>query len=196
MIVRRLLAGVLLASIAVPALAAAPHGQRQKADPLPVVVGMGTRVFARADGQTVAQASASPTPAASGSPAPGDSPVPAPAGSGMPAPRASASPAAANPAPGTAEAARVEFISWQDRRITYSHYISEAREAFPPLTVATISLQRLKPLGMLKSFTQVAGGPSHGVYQFRAVCENGTIDMVISWNDSGKIQFIAFRTPT
>jgi hypothetical protein len=187
MIVRRLLAGVLLASIAVPALAAAPHGHRQKAEPVPVIVGMGTRVFSRADGESVAQASPGPpaSPAASASPAPGGSPPPA--GSSAPA---------ASPTPASLGAARAEYEAWMNGKIDRSHYTAEANTGLTDAVVAQVS-GGLKPAGAVQDITQTQRSePQPGVtrYVYRVrTASNVVVEMLLAVDASGKYAGIFFR---
>jgi len=123
-----------------------------------------------------------------------------------PSPGPTASPAApaASPAPATSPAppadpllhakARAEFDAWATGKIDLSHYIPDAAPIFTPEFVAQLSNQYLKPLGAVKTFTQVRVVTMQGarVIVYRAVCEKGSIDQAISWNDAGTIQYIRF----
>jgi hypothetical protein len=114
-----------------------------------------------------------------------------------PAPIPSASPAA--PAPPAATdtllpKARAEFDAWQSGKIDLSRYVAEAAAIFTPDFVTKLSDQYLKPLGAVKSFTQLRSETVQGatLYFYRAVCDKGSIDQAISWNDAGKVQYIRF----
>jgi hypothetical protein len=93
--------------------------------------------------------------------------------------------------------ARAEFAAWQDGKIDLDRYLPASRGQFGPTTVTDISTQVLKPLGTLTSFTQIRRTTYHGMslYVFRAVCANGAVDQMISWDDAGRIVFVLFRRP-
>jgi hypothetical protein len=182
--VRRFVAGVLLAGLAVPLVGAAPRdGQRAKTGPQSAPRGMGTRVFARVDGPEIGQA-VSPLPSASAS-------VPA---SASPAPAISP---ASSPSPELAAKARAEFVAWQSAKIDSTRYIPEAKTQFTPTFVNDISSKYLKPLGTLQSITQIQKTTAQAaqIYVYRVVCDKGTMNMAISWNDAGLVQFIRFVPP-
>lgn len=153
---------------------------------------MGVRVFVRADATGAlaqstappASPSASPSASASGSPAPAGSTAPA-AG---PAPTAS---------PELTAKARAEFVAWQSGKIDQSRYIPEAKARFTPEFVADVAAKYLKPIGTLSAFTQIQKTTYQGsdIYVYRAAGDKSTINMVVSWNPSGLIQFIRFVPP-
>ena len=132
-----------------------------------------------------------PSPSPSGSAAPASptvspGPVTSPAPGGSPA-------AVASPDPLLAKA-RGEFDAWQSGKIDLSRYIPEAAAQFTPDLVSQLSTQFLKPLGAVKTFTQLRVVTVQGavVHVYRVVAEKGSIDEAISWDDAGKIQFIRY----
>ena len=90
--------------------------------------------------------------------------------------------------------ARGEFDAWQSGKIDLSRYIPEAAAQFTPDLVSQLSTQFLKPLGAVKTFTQLRVVTVQGavVHVYRVVAEKGSIDEAISWDDAGKIQFIRY----
>lgn len=151
------------------------------------IVVMGATVNAAA--QTAP--SRAPQPSAAPSPAPRPSVVPSPA----PVPASSPAPAAS--ADANLAKARGEFEAWQNGKIDLARYIPEAAAQFTDATVKSISDQALKPLGAVKTITQirVVTTPVAMIYVYHVVCANGAIDMAISWNAAGKIQYIQFVPP-
>jgi hypothetical protein len=128
-------------------------------------------------------------------------PSPAPQPSGTPSPAASPPPAS-SPAPAVAADARLakaraEFEAWQNAKIDLSHYIPEAAAQFTDAVVKSLSDQALKPLGAVKTFTQVriVTTPVATIYVYHVVAANGAIDQAISWDAAGKIQYIQFVPP-
>jgi hypothetical protein len=171
--------------LALPLLALAPprHTARAvPASPFGVDPESGGRVPARAD--SVGQAS----PAAT-SPAPRDTSAPAAAssspGSSSPGPL---------PAPALVAAARMELEAWQNGKLDLDHYIPELRPRLNESAVARVSTE-VQGYGAVKSFSYAQRMLVQGVtvFIFRAVCANGTLDELISWNSAGKVQFIYFR---
>jgi hypothetical protein len=127
--------------------------------------------------------------------APSPSPVPSPNPSPLETPAIVAP--ASIPSPELAAKARAEFDAWQRGKIDLNRYFPAARAQLSNATVTDISTQVLKPLGALSSFTQLRKTTYHGMslYVFRAVCANGAVDQMISWDDTGHILFILFRRP-
>ena len=150
------------------------------------------RVDAAAQATPLATPTAEPSAAR---PAPTTAtPAPNPASSNVPVSSPSGA-AHATPGPGTVDAARVEFLAWQDHHLDYSRYVPSAREQLNAFTVAKISLQTLKPLGKLQTIVQTGETPYNGmiVHVYRVTCEKGAIDELISWDETGKISFFYFR---
>ena len=185
MIVRRLLTGVLLAGLAAPLLATAPHAREPRAPretiPAPPP-GVMSRVFARAEAPdpspAPAAASAAPAPAgASASPAAEDAPV-----------------AASMPSPETAARARAVFDTYRAGRIDRTHYTPEMNARISDTALAEAATA-LKSLGTVKGFTQVRKVTQGGqiVYVFRIDCEKPpVIEEAIGWNAAGKVDFLQF----
>ncbi|MEA2719133.1 MAG: hypothetical protein QOJ39_997 [Candidatus Eremiobacteraeota bacterium] len=176
MIVRRLLTGVLLAGLAAPLLAAAPHAREPRAPretipaPPPGVV---TRVFARAE-------PADPSPAAAAA-------SPAPAGDESPSP-------ASSPSPEVAARARAVFEANRTGRIDRAGYTADMNARITDTALADAAAS-LKALGAVKSFTQVRKVTQAGqvLYVFRIECEKPpVIEEAIAWNAAGKIDFLQF----
>jgi hypothetical protein len=172
MTVRRLLAGVLLAGLAVPTLAAAPHARAPHAAPAPLErlpLGSGSRVFARADAEPPAAASAEPSPAAS-------------------------IPAASMPSPETAARARAVFEANRSGKIDRSAYTAELNGKMTDAAVARMAME-LRALGEVKSFTQirkVTQGPL-SVYVFRIEFDKPqAIEEAIGWDAAGRIDILQF----
>jgi hypothetical protein len=128
---------------------------------------------------------------------PGMSPAPAvtPAPSASPSPGVSPAPAAS--ADPNLVKARAEFEAWQSGKIDLSHYIPEAVKQFTDAVVKQISKQSLRPLGAIKTFTQirVVTTPVAQIFVYHAMCANGAMDEAISWDAAGKIQYIQFVQP-
>ncbi len=179
MFVRRVLAGVLVAGLAVPTLAAAPHNRSPKAEaPAAPPPGMGTRVFARADAlPELAQTPPSPPP----SPGPSLSPGP----SGGPS---------AVPAAELALRARAEFDAHRAGKIDRSHYTPEMNAVITDAQLGRASTE-LQSLGAVKNFAQVRR-ITHGatsIYVFRIECENApVVEETIAWNAAGKVDYLSF----
>lgn len=128
-----------------------------------------------------------PLPSASAAPSPAGSPAPVPA----------STPASAATADANAAKARAEFEAWQNAKIDLSHYIPEAAAQFTDAFVKSLSDQALKPLGAVKTITQirVVTTPVATIYVYHVVCANGAIDQALSWNAAGKIQYLQFVPP-
>jgi hypothetical protein len=178
MIVRRLLTGVLVAGLAAPLLAAAPHPREPRAPretiPAPPP-GAVSRVFARAESADPSPPPASP--AASPVPAADDAPVPA-----------------STPSAETAARARAEFEANRTGKIDRSRYTADmnARITDSALVEAATAL---KSLGTVKSFTQVRKitQGTQVVYVFRIECDKPpVIEEAIGWNAAGKVDFLQF----
>ena len=170
--------------LALPLLALAPprHTARAvPASPLGVDPEGGGRVLARAD--SVDQASPPAT-----SPAPRD--VSAPSAAPSPGAPSSGPP----PAPALVAAARIELEAWQNGKLDLDHYIPELRPRLNESAVTRVSTE-VQGYGAVKSFSYAQRMLVQGVtdFIFRAVCANGTLDELISWNSAGKVQFIYFR---
>jgi hypothetical protein len=173
MIVRRVLSGVILAGLAVPLFAAAPHPQEPRspkdAIPVPPHV-MTTRVFARADAAGEPDASPSPDPALT-------------------------PPVASSPSPEIAARARAELEANRSGKIDRTRYSSEmnARISDKALTDAA---DALKALGAVKSFTQVRKVTQGAVtvYVFRIQFEKPpVVEEWIAWDAAGKVDLLQFR---
>jgi hypothetical protein len=105
--------------------------------------------------------------------------------------------AASIPSPELAAKARAEFNAWQSGKIDLDRYLPAVRGRFGAATVTDISAHVLAPLGSLTSFTQIRRTTYEGMslYVFRAVCANGAVEQMMSWDDAGRILFIFFRRP-
>ncbi len=166
MIVRRLLAGVLLAGLAVPTLGAAPHARvtpaaQNAAQRLPL--GTGSRVFARAD--------AEPVPSAE------------PAAAGL---------AASIPSPEIAARARAAFEASRAGKLDRSAYSEQMNAKISDADWARIAVG-LRSIGEVKSFVQVRKITiGHAVaYVFRIEAEKAPpLEEAIGWNAAGKIDFL------
>lgn len=174
MIVRRTLGGVLAIGLAAPLLAAAPHDGRESKTWLPAQPppGLGTRVFARADG------------GAEPSPSPGS--VAAPDGPGP----------ASVPSPEIAARARAVFDANRAGKIDRSHYSAEMNGAITDEALARVS-RSLQKLGSVKTFGQVRRitTADRVVYVFRIDFEDATepaIEEIVAWNEAGKVDFLSF----
>jgi hypothetical protein len=173
MIVRRLLVGLLLTGLAVPALAAAPHPRepRQVRDSLPPIpAGSTGRVFARAE-----SGAEPPGPAE-----PAESPV-----------------AASIPSAEIAARARAEFEANRAGRIDRAHYTAELNEKITDAALAEASAN-LRRLGEVRRFVQVrkVTQGSLAVYVFKIECERApAIEQTIGWNAAGKVDVLAFGLP-
>jgi hypothetical protein len=186
MIVRRLLTGVLLAGLAAPLLAAAPHAREPRAPretiPAPPP-GAVTRVFARAEA-----AEPSPAPAAPAASA-------APAGSGASTAPADETPGpASSPSAETAARARAEFEANRTGKIDRTRYTADMNARISDTALAEAA-SALKALGAVKSFTQVrkVTQGTQVLYVFRIECEKPpVIEEAIAWNAAGKIDFLQF----
>lgn len=173
MMVRRLLAGVLLAGLAVPALGAAPHAHEPRTPPRQAIPAppraMTARVFARAD------ADADPSPAPTAEPA-------------LPPPVLS------SPSPEIAARARAEFEANRSGKIDRAHYTSEMNARISDTALAEAS-SALKALGAVKGFVQVrkiTQGAST-LYVFRIECEKPpVVEESIAWNAAGKVDYLQF----
>jgi hypothetical protein len=171
MIVRRLLVGLLLTGLAVPALAAAPHPRepRQAREALPPIpAGSTSRVFARAE------SGAEP---AAASPEPAESPV-----------------AASLPSLEIAARARAEFEANRAGRIDRTHYSAAMNEKITDAALADTSAN-LRLLGEVRRFVQVRKitQGSLAVYIFKIEGERApTIEQVIGWNAEGKVDVLQF----
>jgi hypothetical protein len=172
MIVRRLLAGVLLAGLAVPTLGAAPHARatpalQNAAQRLPL--GTGSRVFARADAEPPPAPSAEPSPAASG-------------------------PAASTPSPEIAARARAAFEANRAGKIDRSAYTADMSAKISDAGLAHVAVE-LRQLGDVKTFVQVRKITVGATvaYVFRIETEKPpVIEETISWDAAGKIDFLQF----
>jgi hypothetical protein len=193
MIVRRLLAGVLLAGLAVPALGAAPHPHEPRTPPREAIPAppraMTARVFARADAE--ADPSPAPVPASPAAPA-------LPAASGAPAPAAEPGtlppPAASSPSPEVAARARAEFEANRSGKIDRTHYTTEMNARISDTALAEAS-SALKALGPVKGFVQVRKITQGALtlYVFRIECEKPpAVEEAIAWNAAGKVDFLQF----
>ncbi|HTJ26420.1 MAG TPA: hypothetical protein VMA36_09650 [Candidatus Limnocylindria bacterium] len=122
-------------------------------------------------------------------------PTPAPSPSPVATPAMGA--AASIPSPELAAKARVEFDAWQHGKVDLNRYLPAVRRQFDAMTVTDVSTHVLAPLGSLTSFTQIRRTTFQGMslYVFRAVCANGAVDQMISWDDAGRVIFILFRRP-
>jgi hypothetical protein len=100
----------------------------------------------------------------------------------------------ASPAPALVAAARTELEAWQSGKLNLDHYIPELRPRLDEAAVARVSPQ-VQGYGAVKTFSYAERMLVQGVavFVFRAVCANGTLDELISWNSAGKVQFIYFR---
>ncbi len=167
MIVRRFLAGLLLAGLAVPALGAAPHARAPaalRAD-AQLPPGYGSRAFARADAE----------PAAAESPEP-------------------SMPAASIPSPETAARARAAFEANRAGKIDRAAYSSEMSAAMSDASVARAAVL-LRSIGEVKSFVQVRKMTqgSASAYVFRIEGEKApAIEWTIAWDAAGKIDYLRF----
>jgi hypothetical protein len=171
--VRRLLAGVLLAGLAVPTLAAAPHPR-----PAPSAVinaerrlplGTGSRVFARAEAEVPAAPSPEPSPSASG-------------------------PAASIPSPEIAARARAVFDANRAGKIDRSAYTPDMSAKISDAGLARVAAE-LRSLGDVKSFVQVRRirVGSTIAYVFRIETQKPpVVEETISWDAAGKIDFLQF----
>ena len=139
-------------------------------------------------------AAVAPALAQTAAPSPQPSSAPSPA---SPAPAPQASPVSSAAAAANLAKARAEFEAWQNAKIDLSRYIPEAATQFTGAAVKSISDTYLKPLGAVKTFTQirVVTTPAAVIYVYHSVCANGAMDQAISWNDAGKVQFIRFVPP-
>jgi hypothetical protein len=172
MIVRRLLAGVLLAGLAVPTLGAAPHARvtpaaQNAAQRLPL--GMGSRVFARAEAEPPAPPSAEPSPAASG-------------------------PAASVPSPEIAARARAAFEANRAGKIDRSAYTADMSSKITDAGLVRVAAE-LRSLGEVKTFVQVRKITMGTLvaYVFRIEAEKPPIvEETISWDAAGKIDVLQF----
>jgi hypothetical protein len=170
MIVRRFLAGVLLAGLAVPALGAAPHARAPQAphdavQRLPL--GTGSRVFARAEAES--PASAEPSPAAS-------------------------MPAASIPSPEIAARARAAFDASRAGKIDRSTYSTDMNAIITDAALARVAIE-LRSLGDIKHFVQVRKMTqgTASAYVFRIEGEKPPpIEEIISWDAAGKIDYLRF----
>ena len=171
MIVRRLLAGVLLAGLAVPTLGAAPHervtpASQNAAQRLPL--GTGSRVFARAEPELPAP-STEPSPAASG-------------------------PAASVPSREVAARARAVFEANRAGRIDRSAYTADMNAKISDAGLARVAAE-LRLLGDVKTFVQVRKITMGATvaYVFRIETEKPpVVEETISWDATGKIDFLQF----
>lgn len=174
MIVRRLLTGVLLTGLAAPLLAAAPHAREPRAlpDSIPAPPpGAVSRVFARAE-----QADPSPAPAASAEPE--IAPVPA-----------------SSVSPEVGARARAEFEANRSGRIDRTRYTADMSARISDTALAEVSAA-LKPLGAVRSFTQVRKitQGAQAVYVFRIEFDKPpAVEQAIGWNAAGKIDYLQFR---
>ena len=182
MMVRRLFTGVLLAGLAAPLLAAAPHAHEPKSSrdvipsPPPGVV---SRVFARAD----ADPNPAPPPPGAASPAPAAEPAPEDA----PAPASTISPE-------VAARARAEFEANRTGKIDRARYTAEMNARISNSALADAAAA-LKALGPVKSFVQVRKitQGTQVLYVFRIECEKPpVVEEAIAWNASGKVDFLQF----
>jgi hypothetical protein len=170
MIVRRFLAGLLLAGLAVPALGAAPHPRapqvpQNAAQRLPL--GPGSRVFARAEAES--PASAEPSPAAS-------------------------MPAASIPSPEIAARARAAFDANRKGKIDRSAYTADMNAIITDAGLARVAIE-LRSLGEVKTFVQVRKMTqgTTSAYVFRIEGEKPPpIEETISWDADGKIDYLRF----
>lgn len=183
MIVRRFLAGVVLAGLAVPALAAAPHAREPKSLPDAYMVALGGRVFARAEAGSEFQAQAASTPSSAPSPA-----------SAPPAAASSGATPIASPTPASLGAAQVEFLAFQTGKIDRTHYDAAANTDLTDAKVTQASAG-LKTLGDFKDITQLERADRQGliIYLYRVRAQSGTVQMVLAVDKDGKIAGIFFR---
>ncbi|HEY0614393.1 MAG TPA: hypothetical protein VGC96_07115 [Candidatus Elarobacter sp.] len=176
MIVRRVLSGVILAGLAAPLLAAAPHpaAPRNPKDAIPTPPhGMTTRVFARADAQP--EPDASPNPDATPSP-----------------------PVATAPSPDVAARARAELEANRSGKIDRTHYTPELNARITEKILADAA-GTLRSLGAVKTFTQVRKitQGSLTLYVFRIEFEKPpVVEEAIAWNQAGKVDFLQFGPVT
>jgi hypothetical protein len=169
MIVRRLLAGVLLAGLAVPTLGAAPHARvapQNAAQRLPL--GSGSRVFARAD--------AEPPPAPSAEPAP------------------AAGPAASMPSPETASRARAVFDANRSGKIERSAYTPELSAKITDAGLSHVAAG-LRSIGEVRRFVQVRKVTVGATvaYVFRIEADKPPVlEETVAWDAAGKIEYLEF----
>jgi hypothetical protein len=190
MIVRRFLAGVVLAGLAVPALAAAPHAREPKPVPDAFMVAMGGRVFARAESGSEFLAQAAPTPSTAPSPV-STPPVTSPAPGAVPA--AGTAPAA-SPTPASLGAAQLEFLAFQTGKIDRTHYDAAANAELTDSKVTQASAG-LKPLGEFKDITQLERAERQGltIYLYRVRAQTGAVQMILAVDKDGKYAGVLFR---
>ena len=171
MIVRRLLVGLLLTGLAVPALGAAPHPRppRQARDTLPPIPAASSgRVFARAES---AEAPA---------PEPAESPV-----------------AASLPSLEIAARARAEFEANRSGHIERAHYSADLNEKITDAALADASAA-LRRLGEVRRFVQIRKVTfgTATVYVFKIEGEHGAaIEQLIGWDAAGKVDLLRFGLP-
>ena len=178
MIVRRLLAGVLLAGLAVPTLGAAPHprvtpSSQNAAQRLPL--GTGSRVFARAEAEPAAPSAEPAAPSAE----------PSPAASG---------PAASIPSPEVAARARAAFEANRVGKIDRAAYTADMNAKITDAGLARVAAE-LRSLGEVKSFVQVRKITMGTLvaYVFRIETEKPpVVEQTISWDSAGKIDLLQF----
>lgn len=171
MIVRRFLAGVLLAGLAAPTLGAAPHARAPRAVPgavQPLPLGSGARVFARA-GAEAAETPAEPSPAPS-------------------------VPAASMPSPEIAARARAVFDANRVGKIERSGYSADLNAKMTDAGVARLAIE-LRALGEVKTFTQIRkitqGALS--VYVFRIEFDKPqAIEEAVGWDAAGRVDVLQF----
>jgi len=168
MIVRRLLAGLLLTGLAVPALASAPHPRESRPAEIVQLPTTASRVFMRAEASDDAEP-----------------PAPGPAT------------AASTPSPEVAARARAVFETNRAGKIDRSQYTDEMNGYIDDKSLATASAQ-LTGLGEVKNFIQVrkiTQGRTT-VYVFRIDFVKGsTIEEAVGWNPAGKVDFLQFTAP-
>jgi|GEM_PF-2385971 len=172
MIVRRLLAGLLLAALAAPTLGAAPSARpsRQPRDAVQMLpLTSGSRVFARAEPEPPAPPSAEPSSATAG-------------------------PAASLPSPEIAARARAAFDANRAGKIDRAAYSAQMNATITGAGLARVAAE-LRALGDVKSFVQVRKITMGAIvaYVFRIESEKPpAVEQTISWDSAGKIDFLQF----
>jgi len=176
---RRLVGCLLLVGLAVPVLGTAPHERRAAAREVAVLppAGMGTRVFARADG-----GDSSPTP----------SPLPAPSSAAA----ADGPGPAALPSPEIAVRARAEFEANRAGKIDRAHYTADMNGVITDDALARAA-STLRSLGVVKRFSQVRriSNPRLTIYVFRIEFDGDAgpaIEESVAWDAGGKVSYLAF----
>jgi len=175
---QRFVGCLLLVGLAVPILAAAPRERRFVLREVAAVppAGMGTRVFARADGGDDTGPAPSPLPSSA---AAADGPGPA-----------------ASPSPEIAARARAEFDANRAGKIDRAHYTAALNGVMTDEALAHHA-SALRSLGTVKSFSQVRriSNRSLTVYVFRIEFDGEpapAIEESVAWDAGGKVSYLAF----